>query len=392
MQTIEIKKGILPESSSLIRYVFYVIRNRFKKKFEKKLFLPHVLITTKEPVYHFKKSYRPELFQNFFIHGDDSNHRVSFEQSLESSGTTAFIVIQEDALLYENYFNGFTRDSLFRLYSISKSFLSALVGIALREGAIQSVHESVTKYIPELESDDFKKLTIANLLRMESGIRFSQGYAPWKDQIKTYFCSDCRKLISRTRIEYPIGRYFHYNDYHSLLLIQIVERAIGCSVIRYFEEKLWQPLGIEFPAFLYCDSRRHGLPKFESGLSVRPIDLAKFGRLFLNRGNWNGQQILPPAWVEESTKKDPDETRERYSSDFIKPLLAHWFQTGRGYYQYHWWGYCVDQNVFDYFALGIFGQFLYISPRKRCIVIRLGTRKGIRNWWPNVLKRVVDSI
>ena len=104
MQAIEIKKGILPERSGFIRYVFYVIRNGFKKKFEKKLFLPHVLIKNREPVYNFKKCHRPELFQNFFIHGEDRNNRISFEQSLESSGTTAFIVIQEDALLYENYF------------------------------------------------------------------------------------------------------------------------------------------------------------------------------------------------------------------------------------------------------------------------------------------------
>ncbi len=392
MQKIEIKNGILPDSSGFLRYVSYVIQNGFKKKFEEQLFLPHVLIRNSESIFNFKKWDRPDLFQNFIINSENRNQNISFEQSLEFSGTTAFIVIKEDSLLYENYFNGFSRDSLFRVYSISKSFLSALLGVALREGAIQSVHEPVSKYMPVLKSGYFKKLTIANLLRMDSGIEFTQGYAPWKDQIKTYFSIDCRKLISRIRIKNPAGKYFHYNDYHSLILIQIIERAIGQSVIPYFEEKLWQPLGMEYPAYLYCDSIKHGLPKFESGLSIRPIDLAKFGRLFLNSGKWNGQKILSPAWVAESTKKDPNDTRERYCSDFIKPPLAHWFQTGRGYYQYHWWGHCVEQNVSDYFALGIFGQFLYISPRKHCIIIRLGTRKGIRNWWPNVLKRMVDSI
>jgi CubicO group peptidase (beta-lactamase class C family) len=392
MHTAEIKKGILPESNSFIRYLVYIVRNRFRKRFEKKLFLPHILIRNRGTVFDFNRSHRPNLFSDFYIHGDDRNSQIPFDEALVSSGTTAFIVIRDDTILYEKYLNGFSRDSLFRVYSISKSFLSALVGVTLQEGAIQSVNEPVTKYIPEFESGNLGELTIANLLRMDSGIGFNPGYAPWKDQIKSYFCRDCRKLISRIRIKNPVGRYFHYNDYHSLLLIRIIEKAIGSSVISYFEKKLWQPLEMEFPAVLYCDSTKYGLPKFESGLSVRPIDLAKFGRLFLNQGNWNGHQILSKTWIEGSTKKDPNDSPERYSSDFIKPLLARWFQSGRGYYQYHWWGNVIDQNIFDYFALGIFGQFLYISSRKKCIVIRLGTRKGIRNWWPNVLKKVVDRI
>ena len=205
MQAIAIKKGILPESSGFIRYVFYIIRNGFRKKFETKLFLPHILIRNKAPVFYFKKCDRSELFQNFYIHSEDRNNRISFEQSLELSGTTAFIVLQEDTILYEKYFNGFSRGSLFRVYSISKSFLSALVGIVLQEGLIQSIHEPVIKYIPEFKSGNLGELTIANLLRMDSGIGFSLGYAPWKDQIKSYFCRNCRKLVSRIRIENPVG-------------------------------------------------------------------------------------------------------------------------------------------------------------------------------------------
>jgi CubicO group peptidase (beta-lactamase class C family) len=392
MQNREIKKGILTERNDLIRYLSYIVRSGFKKKFEKRLFLPHIFIQNKTPVYHFKQLHRPDLFRDFYIHAEDRNQNIPFEAVLRCSGTTAFLVIQDDTLLYEKYFNGFSRDSLFRLYSISKSFLSALVGLALQEGFIQDVHDPISKYLPELESQNFQKITVANLLQMDSGIRFRQGYTPWKDQIKSYFCTHCRQCIRRMRFDDLPGRSFHYHDYHSLILIRILENAVDQSLVSYFEKKLWQVLGMEFPAALYFDSRKSGMPKFESGLSCRAVDLAKFGRLFLNNGNWNGRQILNLSWIHESTIRDPNESAERYASDFLNPPLKHWFQSGIGYYRYHWWGQQINEDEFDYFALGIFGQFLYISPRRQCIVLRLGTEKGIRNWWPNVLKRLVDRI
>jgi len=156
-----------------------------------------------------------------------------FDSFLEKRHTQAFIVIQNDSILYEKYFNGASRDTIVTSFSTAKSFTSALIGIAISEGHIRSVDDAITDYLPELTDRDpsFADITIRNLLRMSSGIKYNEFPFVNGDNSKTYYFPDLRLLaLEETHIAELPGEQFHYNNYHPLLLGMIIERATGTSV------------------------------------------------------------------------------------------------------------------------------------------------------------------
>lgn len=222
---------------------------------------------------------------------------------MEGTATQAFIVIREDELLYEGYFGDFERDSIATSSSTSKSYLSALVGIAIGEGAIGSPDDPITDYLPELLARDerFRQITIQHLLDMASGIRYEENGFITGDDALTYYYDDLRALaLERTEIDGPPGERWHYNNYHPLLLGLVLERSTGMPVADYLSERLWGRIGAEFPASWSLGSD-DGFEKLESGINARPIDFAKLGSLYLNGGAWGGQQVVPPDWVSAST-------------------------------------------------------------------------------------------
>src|SRR5919112_5017686 len=150
------------------------------------------------------------------------------EKFLEDTGTTAFLVIRDDKLLYEGYFNGYDRESTQTSFSVAKSFVSALVGIAIEEGYIGSVEDPITKYVPELEQPAMDKISIHHLLTMSSGLKYSGeggGGGPLGDHAKTYYDPNLRELALTVGLEVEPGRRWEYNNYHPLLLGMVLERA-----------------------------------------------------------------------------------------------------------------------------------------------------------------------
>lgn len=294
----------------------------------------------------------------------EANPKIkNLETFLTGTGTQAFIVIQDDAILYEQYFNGAQRDTLVTSFSTAKSFDSTLIGLAIEDGLIRSVDDPITDYLPELAERDprFQQITIRHLLMMVSGIRYVETDIPFFDDgNRTYRFPDMRHLaLQMTKIAAPPGE-FVYNPYNPLLLGLVLERATGKMVTQYLQEKLWTPLGMEYGGSWSLDSDKTGYEKMESGLNARAIDFAKFGSLFLKQGNWNGVQMLPAEWVAEATT--PDETAKL---------------DDKVYYKYFWWGlYCADQG-YDYFAWGNLGQFIYVSPARNLIIVRNGERYGL---------------
>jgi CubicO group peptidase (beta-lactamase class C family) len=294
----------------------------------------------------------------------------AFEEMLKASGTTAFIIIRDDKLLYEQYFNGFQRDSWFTSFSVAKSFDSALIGIAISEGLIGSVDDPVIQYLPELKGRGLDALTIRNLLKMDCGVSYHEsegldilGYQ--SDDSKTYYMPDLRKLALTIKpSKEALGACFHYNNYYPILEGMILERVTGMSVSQYLQERIWKPLGMEYSATWSINRKGDGLEKMESGLNARAIDYAKFGQLFLNMGNWNGVQIIPQAWVSESTAPEPNENRPQIGEVRLPP---------NGYYQYHWWGTLRANGLYDYTAVGHLGQYIFVRPDKNLILVRLGT-------------------
>jgi CubicO group peptidase (beta-lactamase class C family) len=168
------------------------------------------------------------------------------------------------------------------------------------------------------------------------------------------------------------GIHFHYNNYNLVLLGMILERVTGGTVSQYLQEKIWKPLGMEFPASWSLDSRKSSMEKMESGLNARAIDFAKFGRLYLRRGDWNGRQILPESWVAESTTPDP--------------------HAGWSNYKYLWW--IPRSGKGRFMAVGNLGQFIYVAPDKDCAILRFGRGKP-RNWqriYPQLFAALVDQL
>jgi CubicO group peptidase (beta-lactamase class C family) len=301
----------------------------------------------------------------------------SVEELLGDTDTLAFLVVHDDTLVAERYFEDARRDTLQTSFSVAKSFLSTLVGIAIDDGAIHSVTDPVTEYVPELAQRDsrFDQITLQDLLTMSSGIRYEEQSLPlpWGDDVNTYYATDLRDLaLNGTQIERAPGQEWHYDNYNPLLLGLVLERATGMSVSEYMAGRLWQPLGAEVDATWSLDSDADGFEKMESGLNAAPVDYARFGELFLHGGRWNGTQILSSGWVREATAADT-------STD----PAAH--------YQYFWW---IDTaRPGRFYALGNLGQYIYVAPDANTVIVRFGSDWGVSNGtWLETFRGIADQL
>lgn len=315
-----------------------------------------------QPSAEIRQRYAPALDTITYVQNKKKVTR-DFDDFLKQTDTVAFLVIKDDVLLYEGYFNGYDHNSTVTSFSVAKSFVSALVGIAISDGYIGSVEDPITKYIPELLGNDsrYKNITLRHLLTMSSGIRYNEQGMPWSDDAAIYYAPDLRAVAISSPVERRAGQEFHYNNFHPLLLGLVLERTTGRHVAQYLEEKIWKPLGMEAPGSWSLDSEQSGFEKMESGINGRAIDFAKFGRLFLNEGSWNGTQLIPAEWVNESTRRDT----------ITDPAPQ---------YQYFWW---VNAQVTDkhhYFAVGKHGQYIYILPEQNMIFVRFGRTDPYRHW------------
>lgn len=295
---------------------------------------------------------------------------ASFEDYLEDNKTVAFLIIRNDSILYEKYFDEYTEESIVASFSMAKSVTSILIGCALDEGLIKSVDEPVTNYVPELKRNGFEKVTLKHLLQMTSGLDFNESYVnPFGDAATYYYGRNLRKSITKMKLKREPGKSFEYVSGNPQLLGLVLERALKTkTVTEYLQEKLWQPLGMEYDASWSLDKKKNGLEKTFCCINARARDFAKIGRLYLNKGNWNGKQIVSQTWVEESTH----------------PELT---EGGAAFYRYQWW---LPSAHGDYMAEGILGQFVYVNPSKNMIIVRLGKKYGDADW-PNVFMKLAAA-
>lgn len=352
-------------------YVYRTLAWQESDAFDWQKFPAHPL-NAAPSAYHFEVSPDPRVAELFA----QLSGAEDWDSFLEANNTQAFIVIQDGAVRYEHYFNETRRDSIVTSFSVAKSFTSALIGLALQDGYINSVDDPITDYLPELAERDprFKEITIRSLLRMASGLDY-QEFRPLlfnSDDILTTYYPDQRKIsLENTHIIDPPGQYFRYNKYHPQLLGMILERATGMPVTSYLQTRLWDPLGMEFDGSWSIDSRASDFEKMETGVNARAIDFAKFGALFLNGGNWQGNQVISQAWIDESTQPFLPEDYAAYYPEYFTIL------PGRAYYQYMWWGLQRPDGSYDFSAEGDKGQFIYVSPQKNLVIVRNGIEYGL---------------
>ena len=303
--------------------------------------------------------------------------KPELDQFLSESETTAFLVVKDNVLVHEWYASDIDPEALHTSFSASKSMVSTVVGMAISDGSISSLDDAITKYVPELLDNDprFGEITLRHLITMTSGISYNEDdFGAFGDQINTYYSTNLRKsAITKTKISEKPGVRWNYNNYNPQLLGLAVERATGKSFSDYMSEKVWAPMGAEADASWSMDSFYNGFEKMESGFNARPIDFARFGLMFANGGAVNGKQVVPQQWVKEATASTGVSIGRHDSLEQN--------------YSFLWWVY--PNNRFA--AQGKLGQYIFISPDKETVIVRLGRDENTM-FWPKLLLDLTDQL
>ncbi len=289
-----------------------------------------------------------------------------FEVFLEETDTIAFLVIQNNTIIFERYYQGHSSSSLSQIFSVTKSFTSALIGLAIEDGLIEGVDQHVIDFIPELGDQGFDIVTIHHLLTMMSGSNYQENDNPFGEHVILNFTPELEAEILRFEMETDPGAVWRYKSGDNALLGLVLARALAPETItQYAQRKLWSPLGMEDGGVWTIDHQETGLEKTWCCLATSARDLAKFGVLYLNSGVWGSEQIISDRWIAESTQR-LHVPEAAWPSDYQS--------VGWRNYGYQWWLAEVGRD--DFFGLGKDGQFLYVNPQTDTVIVRLGWSAG----------------
>ena len=284
---------------------------------------------------------------------DELNNELNRNESV------AFLVIKNDSILYEQYWDNYVQNSLSNSFSVSKSIVSVLVGIAIRDGLI-SLDDSVGKYIPEFKNGANGKLKVRHLLTMSSGLNWDESYnSLFSLTTKAYYGSNLKKLVTGLKVIEEPGKKFRYLSCNTVLLSMIITKASGMKISDYAARYLWKPIGATQPAYWSLD-RQDGIEKTYCCFYSNARDFAKIGKLYLNNGMWNGHMIVPYNYINESIVSNGCVDENGKPVDF---------------YGYHWWLMTFKGHKVFY-ARGILGQYIIIIPDENIIIVRLGKIRG----------------
>lgn len=278
---------------------------------------------------------------------------------IEKYKTTAFLVVRNDSVVYEQYWDGFREDSPSNSFSVAKTIVSILVGIAIDEGKIKSVDQPVGDFIPRFKEGKNAELKIKHLLTMSSGINFDENYkSPVGYPAKAYFGSDINKItIAHNVVEDP-GKNFIYLSGNTQILGIVLETATGKTLSDYAAEKLWMPIQSKNTALWSLDDQ--GNEKAYCCFNSNARDFSRIGSLYLHKGKWGEEQVVSEQYVNAS----------------IVPadLLNKWGKPNDAY-GYSWWLTTYKDHTIFY-ARGILGQYIFVIPDKNMVIVRLGWERG----------------
>jgi len=285
---------------------------------------------------------------------------------LDSSYTQGFLVIQNDTIIYENYWRGMDEESRHISWSMAKSVVSALLGIAKQEGHIGSLDKTVDEYMPEFKGTGYEGVKVKDVLQMSSGVKFDEDYGDPKSDIQRWFrtfaLGESQDEFAKSLVnERTPGTYNHYVSINTHVLGMLLVKLTGRSINSYFKEKLWDPIGAEHDAYWLVDDE--GMEMALGGLNATLRDYAKVGTLFLHDGNWQGNQLVPASWVEESQKMDAEHLQPE-SKNSLHPDVG---------YGYQWW--IPDGDDEELWARGVFNQYIYINPTTNTVIVKLSANQ-----------------
>lgn len=295
---------------------------------------------------------------------------IDTDSFFDYTNTDGFLIFQNDSIRYEYYGNGFKKDDVHISWSMSKSVISALFGIALSEGDIKSLDQKVEEYLPDFVGTGYDGVTLKNLLQMSSGVRFNEDYGDFNSDINVmgrYFAlgMPMREFAKRLIRENTPGTVNHYVSIDTQVLGMILVEATGKSISAYMKEKLWDSIKAENDAYWITDNS--GMEFALGGLNITLRDYARLGILYLDSGRWNQNQVVPENWVLESIQP---------LDDHVQPGLTSSGREKDGY-GYQWWIPYGRED--EFFAQGIYDQFIYIDPDKDMVIVKLSSNWRFKN-------------
>ena len=297
------------------------------------------------------------LPERFMFEGEEKN----LEEYLDYFWSDGMIVIHKDEIVYENYWLGNNENKKHISWSVAKSFISALVGIAYEEGLIDSLDDPITKYLDDFKDTGYEDVSIKDILQMSTGVLFNEDYADYDSDINRFgraiATGTSMRDFSRTLTrEKEPGTYMHYVSINTQVLGFLLQEVTKKSISAYLYEKIWNPLGMEDSAYFILDDVGDELAL--GGLNATLRDYAKFGLLYLQRGKWNGAEVLSEQWIEDSHKTD---------GEHLVPGVRDSSSNPWGY-GYQWWVPGFPDT--DYTASGVYNQYIYIDPKSDIVIAK----------------------
>ena len=300
---------------------------------------------------------------------------LPLESLLVDRDALAFLVIDNGELVYEWYASGHSAGEPSMVFSVTKSIFSLLFGAAIDDGLIGSVDDPVTAYLPELDEAGFGSVALGDLLGMDSSVNYAEGDNPFGTHVEFNYTDDLTSAILALRVREQPDTVFRYKSGDNALLGLVLDSVLGDeSITGYLQDRLWNPLGAEAGGVWSTDDEG-GLERTWCCLAATARDLARFGELVLERGEWRGQRLLSTDWLRASF--EPGFSTGRWPSDYDESPVIN--------YGYGWW---LTEDA--YVALGKGGQYLYIDPTRQVVVVRLGRADGGIGWI-DVLSQVADA-
>lgn len=269
----------------------------------------------------------------------------------QNTKSIAYMIIHQDSIWFEEYYDGYSDSSRSNSFSMAKSMVSALLGKALETGQVKSINQKVIDFVPELTGPYADSLKLVDLVSMSSGMKWDESYYdPFSITTRLYFDNDIVGTLEQMPIDSPPGESFNYKSGDTQVLGIALQRATNKTLSELLSEYFWKPMGAEHPAFWQVDSKKYGIEKAYCCVASNARDFARFGKLYLQHGKWNGVSLLDSSYVQKSVVNTfPDSPQ----------------------YGYGWW--IGKYHEKDYFYMdGHLGQYVIVIPEDDLIIVRLG--------------------
>lgn len=286
------------------------------------------------------------------------------DQWIEDRAVTSLLMMQDGQIRFEEYYLGTAPEDRRISWSVAKSYLSALFGILLAEGAIDLLDDPVVKYAPKLDGTAYDGATIRNVLNMASGVTFNEDYFDPSSDINRMgrvvalggelddFAASLQDTFATP------GEVWQYVSIDTHVIGMVIRGATGRSVTDLLTEKIIQPLGLEYDGYYVTDGA--GVAFVLGGLNFTTRDFARFGQMILQNGELDGQQLVPADWIAES----------------VLPSAP--TEAGEIGYGYQWW-IPVGAHEGEFFARGVYGQYIYFDQPRGVMIVTTGADRKFRD-------------